>query len=88
MDFGMNIAMTNGEPNFYKADIKKLLAAIDSTGKSKSQIASAGELSPDTLNKALKGGRVIRAKANGICKALLSFGAKEAKRELLFPHEE
>lgn len=64
--------MTNSK--YYVADVEKLQKAIDSTCTSKSQIASSGKMATDTLNKALKGKRVIKAKANGIVSGLKTHG--------------
>jgi hypothetical protein len=77
--------MTKESANLYTADTAKLQKAIDSTGESKSKIASKGQMSADTLNKAIKGKRIQRSKANGVCKGLNAFGCKpEAKFEDLF----
>lgn len=85
----MNTQKVNGIAKYYKADVEKLESAISSTGKFKTQIASAGELSKEVLNKALKGLRVSRAKADGICNGLNHHGCKpKAERKILFPHGE
>lgn len=80
---------TASKARFYKADTAKLQAAIDSTGKFKTEIASAGGLSKEVLTKALNGLRITEAKANGICNGLNESGCKpKASREVLFPYGE
>lgn len=69
---------------FWKARIPALNKAIEATGTSRSQIASAGGLSPETLKRALDGQRVIDAKANGIVKGLKSHGVADAQKDSLF----
>jgi hypothetical protein len=55
---------------FWKANVPALEQAIEEAATSRSQIATAGELSADTLRKALAGHRISDAKANGIVKGL------------------
>lgn len=77
---------TNGSHKFYRADTEKLEAAITSTAKYQTEIASAGGLSRDTLRKAVEGERVTKAKASGICKGLNLCGCSpKALLEIIFP---
>jgi DNA-binding phage protein len=69
---------------FWKARIPALLKAIEATGTSRSQIATAGGLSAETLKRAIDGQRVIDAKANGIVKGLKTHGVADAQKESLF----
>jgi hypothetical protein len=71
--------------NFWKAEVAALKKAIDQAATSRSQIASAGGLSADTLKKALDGLRISDAKANGIVKGLKTFGVLVAKETLFLP---
>ena len=80
---------TKNSFKFYKADLAKLEAAIESTGKFPTEIASAGKLGRDTLKNARDGKRVSKVKADGICNGLNFHGCKpKAVREELFPHGE
>lgn len=77
------------EYRFYKADTQKLKKAVSSTGKFDAEIATAGGLSKEVLAKAKKGGRVARAKADGICNGLNFYNCSpKATRDDLFPHGE
>jgi hypothetical protein len=77
------------EPRFYKADVKKLKESISTTGKYNTEIATAGGLSKEVLARALKGFRITKAKADGICNGLNESGCKpKASREVLFPYGE
>lgn len=76
------------EAKFYVAHTKKFQSAIDSTGTSKSQIATSGKLSLETLNKALKGGKVSRVKANGIINGLSEHGYKCVLSEIFHEWQE
>jgi hypothetical protein len=82
-------AEINSDPTeyrFYTADVQKLKRAISSTGKFDTEIATAGKLSKEVLTKAKKGGRVARAKADGICNGLNIHGCTpKATRDDLFP---
>jgi lambda repressor-like predicted transcriptional regulator len=69
---------------FWKARIPALLKAIETTGTSRSQIASAGGLSAETLKRAIDGKRIIDAKANGIIKGLKRHGVADAQKDTLF----
>lgn len=74
---------------FYKADVEKLKATIDSTAEYLTTIASAGNLSRDVLAKAAKGGRVSKVKALGICSGLNKYNCSpKAELNILFPYGE
>lgn len=51
---------------YYKAKVKELEKAVDSTGQSYAKIATAGDVTSATLRKALNGERIMKSKANAI----------------------
>lgn len=77
---------TPPRPVLYTPNVKAIQTAIDSTAKSNSALATAGNMSKATFSKCLKeGSTVTRATANGVVLALNTHGAKpQVTIEMLF----
>jgi hypothetical protein len=70
----------------WKPNVPAIQKTFDSTGDSKSKIASAGNMNQKTFNKCFKhNAKLILAKANGVVNGLNNCGANPpVTREMLF----